>query len=506
MVTIGLLPLDERPCNYRFPSLMCQGNDKIQLLVPPKEWMGQKKTPANTQALAQWLMDQARYCDALVLSLDTLVYGGIAPSRLHHLPLETCLERLEVIRRLRREVPHLKLYGFNLIMRAPAYSSSEEEPDYYAAYGRQLYLTGQGQDMAALLGDEMPTLEKAQWEEAKAAIPPEVLVDFENRRNVNHHVNLFAIELVHQGILDFLVIPLDDCAHYGWAPREQRVLRQEIISSQLGTRIHVYSGADDVGSVLVARAANQLWGKTPLVHVRTSASGGDLVIPKYEDRMFGESVKWQILTAGGLPWAIPGEADWVLMTNAPTASGEEMTEAPLALTKRHSSYNTDRCLPEFIMALKTLARQKPVALADAAMGNGADDELMNLLAAEGLLESLSAYGGWNTAANAMGTCIAQAMLRGSWEMGADAFTVMRLVEDWGYMVHVREKAVDTITRLGGDAFTLKGYAAQLGQEATQGLNHFLLQKSPALARIWRVSDVTFPWHRLFEIEFHLDQK
>ncbi len=503
MPTIGLLPLDERPCNYRFPSLMCQGNDNIRLLVPPKVWMGEKKSPANTEALSQWVMDQARHCDALVISLDTLVYGGIAPSRLHHLSLETCLRRLEVIRRLRMELPNLKLYGFNLIMRAPAYSSSEEEPDYYADYGRELYLIGRGRDMNALLGDRMPAAERAQWEKASAFVPANVLEDFESRRKINHQVNLCAIDLARHGILDFLVIPLDDCAQYGWAPGEQRTLRQEIIGGGLGTRIHVYSGADDVGSVLVARAVNQLRGRTPLVHVRTSASGGNFVIPKYEDRMFGESVKWQIVTAGGLPWPVPGEADWVLMTNAPTASGEDMTEAPLALESRHPSYNTDRCLPEFITALKTLAGRMPVALADAAMGNGADDELMNLLAAEGLLESLSAYGGWNTAANAMGACIAQAMLRGDGETGADAFTVMRLVEDWGYMVHARETAIKTITRLGGDAFSLMGHGEMLGQAVTQELNDFLMQKAPSLARAWQVTEVTFPWHRLFEIDFQL---
>jgi hypothetical protein len=465
--------------------------------------MGEKKSPANTEALSQWLMEQAKYCDALVISLDALVYGGIAPSRLHYLSLDTCLKRLDMIRQLRMEHPCLKLYGFSLIMRAPAYSSSEEEPEYYAEYGRELYLIGRGRDMAALMGDKMTAVERAQWEKASAFVPANVLGDFESRRKVNHQVNLYAIDLVRHGILDFLVIPLDDCAQYGWAPGEQRELRQEIIRDSLGTRIHVYSGADDVGSVLVARAANQLWDKTPLVHVRTSASGGNFVIPKYEDRMFGESVKWQIITAGGLPWPVPDKADWVLMTNAPTASGEDMAEAPLALGNRHPSYNTDRCLPEFIMALKTLAERMPVALADAAMGNGADDELMNLLAADGLLESLSAYGGWNTAANAMGACIAQAMLRGNRETGADAFTVMRLVEDWGYMVHARETAINTITRKGGDAFTLMGNAELLGQEVTRELNDFLMKKAPALANAWQVSDVIFPWHRLFEIDFQL---
>lgn len=505
MVTIGLLPLDERPCNFRFPMEICQDSSDVNLLLPPKEVLGRKKTPADHAGVIDWLRSYARQCDALVISLDMLVYGGIVPSRLHQLTVENCLQRLTLIDELRKIKPSLKLYGFSLIMRAPAYDSSEEEPDYYASFGKALYYFGQSVDMESISDSSSSKLFKSKQTPSVKSIPPEVIADFRRRRNTNNQVNLAAIDLVRKGMLDFLVIPLDDCSRYGWAPREQRLIRKRIIEYHLGTRIHVYSGADDVGTVLVARAANELMCKTPRVFTRTSATGGGLIIPKFEDRMFGESVKWQIVTAGGLPWSDLKDVDFVLLTNAPTASGNDMAEAPLSNNNRHPSYNTDRCLPEFVLAIKTFAEYKPIALADVAMTNGADDELMNLLACENLLGLLSAYGGWNTSANAMGTCIAQAMLNNNNIARPSKFTIKRIIEDWGYMVHLREQVTRLIEKLGGNAVSLKDNEAQLATEVREGLNYFMANTMPTFACDWNIHDVSFPWKRLFEIDFSLSK-
>lgn len=43
MPRILLLPLDERPCNFLYPALMVEKCTDVQLLLPPKELMGQQK-------------------------------------------------------------------------------------------------------------------------------------------------------------------------------------------------------------------------------------------------------------------------------------------------------------------------------------------------------------------------------------------------------------------------------------------------------------------------------
>lgn len=501
MATVLLLPLDERPCNLKFPSLMSEGISDVDILTPPPGILGRKKQAGDTDAIAHWLMENLGRCDAAVLSIDMLLYGGIVPSRLHDLSLETCLNRLSLLRDIRRTFPKLKLYAFNLIMRTPAYSSSEEEPDYYAQFGRAIFECGWYTDKSSQ-GPLTPQ-EQELWQKAKQGMPEAVLFDYTDRRQVNHAVNLAAVELVRENVLDFLVIPLDDCAQYGWSPSEQRALRHKITANHLGNRVYSYSGADEVGSALTARAVNTMRGTMPRVWVRYSATQGPLIIPKYEDRFFGESLKWQIIAAGGLPCDTAEQADWILMANAPTIGGERMGEAPQAAEQLDASYYSARCLPEFALTMKEWMHKKPVALTDAAMANGADDELMSMLEAEGILGQLVAYAGWNTSANATGTCIAHAMIRANAAPAENRFLNMRLLEDWAYMTHVRQMALKKIMMMGGGYFNLNGQEAVLSDYVRTELNTFMNNRLGFMRNQWSVEDVSFPWARLFEIDFDL---
>ena len=80
---ILMLPLDERPCNYLYPQLMPEAG--YQLLLPPREIMGDKKRAGDFEKISEWLLQNVGSADACILSLDTLIYGGIVPSRLHDL-------------------------------------------------------------------------------------------------------------------------------------------------------------------------------------------------------------------------------------------------------------------------------------------------------------------------------------------------------------------------------------------------------------------------------------
>ncbi len=68
-----------------------------------------------------------------------LLYGGLIPSRLHHLDHAEAVRRFDVLRKMRMAKPALKIYAFQCIMRAPSYDSSEEEPEYYADWGYLLF-------------------------------------------------------------------------------------------------------------------------------------------------------------------------------------------------------------------------------------------------------------------------------------------------------------------------------------------------------------------------------
>ena len=78
MKNIILLPLDERPCNFDFPSKIFNG-EKYTIIRP--EHLGQKKTPASYEFIRDFLLANIEKADAAVISIDTLLYGGLIPSR-----------------------------------------------------------------------------------------------------------------------------------------------------------------------------------------------------------------------------------------------------------------------------------------------------------------------------------------------------------------------------------------------------------------------------------------
>ena len=73
MKNIILLPLDERPCNFDFPSKIFNG-EKYTIIRP--EHLGQKKTPASYEFIRDFLLANIEKADAAVISIDTLLYGA----------------------------------------------------------------------------------------------------------------------------------------------------------------------------------------------------------------------------------------------------------------------------------------------------------------------------------------------------------------------------------------------------------------------------------------------
>lgn len=164
MHKIVYLPLDERPCNAKFPAKLLENNREFCLKTAPQEILGDKKTPACHEKIEEFLLRETKDADCLVVSVDTLLYGGIVPSRLHHQSAEELKKRLDFLKVLRERNPKMKIYAFHLLMRCPQYSSSDEEPDYYETCGREIFLTGEVRDRRDLGLDydaeELKRLEK----------------------------------------------------------------------------------------------------------------------------------------------------------------------------------------------------------------------------------------------------------------------------------------------------------------------------------------------------------
>ena len=79
----------------------------------------------------------------LIMIIGMLLFGGIIPSRLHHLTLQELISRVNVLLEIKKNNPHIKIYANELIMRCPAYSSSVEEPDYFDECGFEIFKYGE---------------------------------------------------------------------------------------------------------------------------------------------------------------------------------------------------------------------------------------------------------------------------------------------------------------------------------------------------------------------------
>ncbi|WP_010276317.1 DUF4127 family protein [Paenibacillus senegalensis] len=509
MKPIVLLPLDERPCNVNYVEQLAQLG-QLPLSVPPRSAMGNKKQPGDVTRLAEWLEQEAKNASSLILSIDMLIYGGIVPSRLHHLSKEECAQRLALLRKIKQERPDLTIYAFNLIMRTPQYSSSDEEPDYYAEYGRSIFRYSwllDKQEQEPLNAEEL-----AEWEDVLRIIPEDVLSEHLQRRSINAYVNELTIQLAHEGIIDFLIIPLDDNSEYGFSPMEQRKLL--FLTEELGVmdRVHLYPGADEIGCTLLARVFCQLHNYVPEVYVRYSSTRGPQTIPNYEDRSLNESIKSHLTAAGAYAADASADCDFVLMVHSPP--GGQMAESVHTFRERNRLYHSEVHYNEFVQAIARYIRKGyPVAVADVANSNGSDHTFMKLLAKSGLLPSLAAYAAWNTSGNTLGTVIAHGIIESYFRKAEGSvkdherfkksreFYVSRLIEDWGYQTLVRKDIKDHhLEALGGNYFDVAGPYEEVTALVRQKLIEFTRTYLDTLRPdTIQLDEVYMPWKRMFEV-------
>lgn len=492
---IVYIPLDERPCNYAFAEQIAQGTP-IRMVVPEIGILGNKKTPADAEALTAFLRKECTDADACVLSLDMLLYGGIVPSRIHHLSEGELVSRLDVIRELKRRNPALKIFAFALIMRCPSYSSADEEPDYYETCGREIFLTGQVKHKRAL--GILPEEEAAALLQTYLEKIGTDLVDFERRREINRSI-LEMILTDYRADLDVLVIPQDDSSAYGYTTMDREYLKQVVARAGMG-QVPMYPGADEVGMSLVANAACTLMGRNPAMKLVYAHADSPKMVPLYEDRPVGQTIPVLLSTSGCC--ITEEEGDITLYLNYPAKDPREVWQEP-------SEGYAMRDLEGFCDAIAAdVMDEKLAAVADCAYCNGGDAELVQMLAQRIDLTQLAAYAGWNTSSNTLGTAVCQAVF--TWLFGKSSqlalFTAQRLYEDVGYCGIVRREVTAMIEPMGLGYFDAGETDGQVAQLVRQRLNVHMNRLLPRIAERYEIDRCRMPWKRMFEVDLTLKDR
>ncbi len=473
-----ILPLDARPvCYDQVEDLAAIAG--LSILMPPRSLLGYLKQPAPLAELLDWWTDTAAQSpqSAIIASLDTMAYGGLIAGRVNEDPLELLEFRVETFFK-KLEKTHRPRYGFSSILRIPHYNNAEEEPDYWAEYGVQLYRLSEAMHQTGV----MPV-------GIAETMPRDVVEDFLKRREKNFRLNFEFLHRLTDGSLDFLIYCQDDTGPYGLNVQEAETLQTAIADDpDLDGKALVQTGADEVASLMLAKA---LWHRTtdatlticPLYY---PASGKDC-IAKFDGMPVGEVVSRHIRSLGAQQVAAPEDADLVLLVNAPTdkmgdhCGGEPAQSNPVAVNA-------------LLDDMKRWLPRKNVSLADVVNANGADAWLMQQAIANACpVVDLAGYGAWNTPGNAIGTALAFGAIvtwaRQRKRLNDDArrrLLMKRLLDDWLYQAEIR-------TRL----------RSQYDQPEETILNDLMRPGAEMLRQLLHLQAVeprfTFPCARFFEI-------
>lgn len=500
MTKIVMIPLDDRPCNYFYPQILPKAD--YEIVLPSKEIMCFHKNEANYDKLVSWLLDNIIDANYLVLSMDTLIFGGLVPSRLHHYSLSLLLKRLEVIKKIKEINKDIKIYGFELIMRCPGYSSDAEEPTYYKYVGKEIHRLGELMHLQTL--GKCSELENKEIDDLKAFIDKEYIDDYLNRRDINRSVLMKTLELVKDGFFDYFIVPQDDASVYGFTAMDQIKVRSFIKDNSLHLKISMYPAADDVGVSLISRAISDANNYKVKVFVKYSSPKAPFCTPWFEDRMQDETIKYHILSVGGIRVYSLEEADIVLCVNMVSKM----------LHKEDSEYVTvydiERNLPEFCNYIKYCKQMnKIVSVADTAYCNGSDPEFVRLLAKNRLLLNLDTYAGWNTSSNTTGTTLGASVIYyfGKDEESKRKFLLYRYLEDYAYMVYVRKDIIDNVLpKYNLDQFNLEDKNDLISKMVKEGILKVIANDLPELCPFIDDIDICMPWNRMFECSLKIKFK
>lgn len=489
------LPLDERPCNYLFPQEIA-AETPIEVLVPQQSLLGDKKSAANFDGLKAFLLANAAFAERCVVSLDMLLYGGIVPSRLHELPIGELRLRLDVLKELKKLNPKLKIYAFALIMRCPSYSSDDEEPSYYADCGKEIFLLGQLKHKAKLgLLSKREADELAK--EYVGKIGEKNLADYENRRLTNREMLCEIVSRLGAEI-DFLAIPQDDSAPYGYTAMDR-----EYLFDKVGDKLKnaaMFPGADEVGMTLLARAACECEKRFPKVFCVFATEKSKDLIPLYEDRPLKVTLPAQLENCSAKPTQNEAEADIYLFLNYPS-------KAPVEVWQDDSCGYTERNLPLFCAKIRDgLQKNKIVAIADGAYANGGDAAMLKMLSEQANLMDVSSYAGWNTSSNSLGTALAQAVF--VWLFGKtyaqNLFLAKRYFEDVGYCGYIRRYVTERLSERF-DYFNVGEADGEVASQVRIVLQSYMEKNFSQVGKNYRAVGCRMPWKRMFEVDLTVEK-
>lgn len=487
--TILYVPQDDRPVDYEYTVSTAEAAG-YQVLTPPAQYLSGMNFHGSPDKLMAWVDANAGKADAMVLSIDSLVYGGLVDSRKHNLPMETLTARLGKVEALHKSHKNVPIYVFSTVMRSPWAGGKGVEPDYYLTMGSDIY---QLASLQAKMDEEgLNPQERNDWFAIMRRVPMEYLQDWYNRRRKNMSINYRLIDDARKGVFTYYSLGHDDNSVSTQSSLESKYL--EMAGTGIPkTAFGSFPGADQLGLLLITRASNDFNNYHPKITVIYPLGGGEKTVPRYDGQAIGKTIASHVEAIGGT--MVDNERpDLLLAVNTPlttsTTESANFENFPIMLQSTR----------DFLTQIeKAVNLDIPVSIVDMAFSNGSDNTLVYGLYQDKMMYRLAAYNGWNTASNSVGYGIAQGVL--SKYMTADAHRDMlttQYLDNWAYQANVRDYIYRMQQKL--EAGVVTQYYPTLNEELQSRTKEQLQRYASTYLGIDpKTVDVALPWQRLFEV-------
>jgi hypothetical protein len=539
---VALLPLDDRPFNTKLVRLLGRMVD-YDVALPPVEMLGHFDDPGDPEALIQWVQTVAPETDTVLLSLDMLAYGGHVASCQPHVRPDAALQRLEFLGELREKAPEHAIYGLATVPPPegmPLAGGDVGESRAIARYA-QLQATMREQEAAAdpEAADEM--------EHLRASVSPDFWSHYHEMRRRNLEVNLKAVELAADGVLDFLIVAQEGNGAVGPHVDEADELLAAVADRRASGSVILVDGYSQSAAVMLVRFVHAHMETSPAV-----ATVFSFPPPGGPDGALASSVRSQIAALGASEVDEPGDADICLYVNTPAglSLGEAAPGTQAFDERKHA-------LHQFAINLSGwVASDRLAALADAAFPSAADEALMRALHEVKVdLTRLGGFAARETPGASVGAALAHICLRrialrdkGAFDLAQAvgdlrpmrylelldslidserahiALLFERFVEDYLFQSRIKQRAASYLADLiakspislteipnSADQFIRTALSRAAGEFY---IEHFLGRQAVAIGRgdhrsglmLCELGEVRvrLPWRRLAEVDVDLD--
>jgi hypothetical protein len=477
--------MDDRQVTWRLPVMLGTIAGR-SVVAPPQTLLGNNLQPGDPDAIIAWLNGRAPRAESYVLSSDMLAYGGLIPSRVPGPSYLDAYTRLREIDHLRARNRGAWIGTFGTVMRLAPTGVPANTP-YFAPYPIWSYL-----QQYANLHDPLEPSEVDEAQRLRGLIGDTVLEQYLQTRARNYAVDRLLLDKARSGAIDRLVLGQDDAKPYGLHVPEVQALQAYLDVNDLGSRVSIEPGADELGMAMVAHALARDANWVPHISVQYSTPEGAAYQDPLEYTPIGTTIDRLIALCGGTH--DDSAPDIALFVRVPQ-TGPALDDAFLAAIRA------------------ALDAGRSVAVVDLSFEKSYEDQkaFANALLTSGIARRLDAYSAWNTDANTVGTALAEAIAAGAGRrmhsynaLAHQTFTYLRFVDDVDFHVDVRpalntwlaEQGITDHTLLAPDiaAATAQRNRALLWYEAQDTLAELYPQLHIA------AMSITMPWDRTFDTQ------